>query len=32
MCLNVSGVSPANGSQVQIWQATGSANQKWQIN
>ena len=32
MCLDVSGVSSANGTQVQIWQATGAANQQWTVN
>jgi hypothetical protein len=32
MCLDVSGVSSANGAQVQIWQSTGGANQRWNVN
>ena len=31
MCLDVSGVSSANGTQIQIWQPTGAANQQWVI-
>jgi len=32
MCLDVTGASSANGTQIEIWSATGGSNQKWAVN